>query len=478
MSISLTCGPSGAVITGETEEELVRNVQAHARAHENTELSRERLLAQIRGRDPQRPIDAAAWAAMSAPSAVQKLCDTSDMVIVHRMFRRECALLPQLVAAVAGGDLARARTVAGHAREVLDMLHHHHVGEDELLWPRLSARTRFHADLLARMDSQHQGLAVLLEHAATWVTAWQDAPTAPTSTALSALLEQLSAGLNEHFDEEEAAVLPIVERVITAAEYQEVGQRGLVSIPLTRRLVVLGYLLEGATPQERSDFLAAIPAPVRLAYRVIGERQHRHETTRLRGPLQPGTDHGPGSTARENRPVLPAAPGRQPMRNESRRRELMSFDTPHGTRGARQPGGKLMAWMNTWNMNRIRGNATKVMGMPALVLSTVGAKSGTPRHTPVAYFPDGADSWLIVASANGAAKNPAWYYNLAAHPDTVQIQIAGRTIAVSAEQLHGNARQHAWRHITSAAERFAKYEQKTDRELPVIRLRTQPNPKP
>ena len=100
MSISLTCGPSGAVITGDTEEELVSNVQAHARAHENTELSRERILAQIRGRDPQRPIDAAAWAAMTAPSAAQKLCDTSDMVIVHRMFRRECALLPQLVAAV------------------------------------------------------------------------------------------------------------------------------------------------------------------------------------------------------------------------------------------------------------------------------------------------------------------------------------------------------------------------------------------
>ena len=287
MSISLTCGPSGAVITGETEQELVSNVQAHARAHQNTELSRERILAQIRGRDPQRPIDAAAWAAMTAPSAAQKLCDTSDMVIVHRMFRRECALLPQLVAAVAGGDLARARTVAGHAREVLDMLHHHHVGEDELLWPRLSARTRFHADLLARMDSQHQGLAVLLEHAATSFTAWQNAPTAPASTALSALLAQLSAGLNEHFDEEEAAVLPIVERVITAAEYQEVGQRGLVSIPLTRRLVVLGYLLEGATRQERSDFLAAIPAPARLAYRLIGARQHRHETTRLRSPLHP-----------------------------------------------------------------------------------------------------------------------------------------------------------------------------------------------
>jgi hemerythrin-like domain-containing protein len=209
------------------------------------------------------------------------------MVIVHRMFRRECAQMAQLVAAVPSGDVARARTVARHAREVLDMLHHHHLGEDELLWPRLSARTRFHADLLARMDSQHQGLAVLLEHTAKAFTEWQDAPIAHTSTPLIALLEQLSAGLNEHFDEEEAAVLPIVERVITAAEYEEVGRRGLVSVPIARRLIVLGYILEGATPQERTLLLAAIPRPVRLAYRLIGRRQHRNETTRLRGPLHP-----------------------------------------------------------------------------------------------------------------------------------------------------------------------------------------------
>jgi hemerythrin-like domain-containing protein len=287
MSISLTCGPSGTVITGETEEDLVSNVQAHAREHENTEPSRERILAEIRGRDPEKPIDAADCAAMNAPSVAPKLCDTSDMVIVHRMFRRECALLPQLVAAVPTGDAARARTVARHAREVLDMLHHHHLGEDELLWPRLSARTRFHADLLARMDSQHHGLAVLLEHAATALPAWQDAPAAHTGAPLITLLEQISNGLDEHFDEEEAEILPIVERVITAAEYHEVGQRGLVSTPLTRRLIVLGYLLGDATPRERTEFLAAIPAPARLAYRLIGVRQHRHETTRLRGLLRP-----------------------------------------------------------------------------------------------------------------------------------------------------------------------------------------------
>lgn len=284
MSLSLTCGPSGTVITGETAEELVSNVQAHAREHENTDLSRERILAELRGRDPEQPIDATAWANTNVCTAGPKLCDTSDMVIVHRMFRRECALLPQLVDAVPDGDVARARSVAGHVREVLDMLHHHHLGEDELLWPRLSTRTRFHADLLARMDSQHHVLAVLLEHVATALPAWRDAPAARTGAPLTALLEQISQGLDEHFDEEEAKILPIVEGVITAAEYREVGQRGLVAIPLTRRLVMLGYLLEDTTTRERADFLAAVPAPARLAYRLIGVRQHRREATRLRGP--------------------------------------------------------------------------------------------------------------------------------------------------------------------------------------------------
>jgi len=283
MGLILTCGSSGTVITGDTEEELVSNVQAHAREHENTELSRERILAELRGRNPEQPIDGAASAAEKVCAAAPKLCDTSDMVIVHRMFRRECALLPQLVAAVPVGDVTRARTIAEHVREVLDMLHHHHLGEDELLWPRLSTRTRFHADLLARMDSQHHALAVLLEHVATALPAWRDAPAASTGAPLTALLEQISHGLNEHFDEEEAGILPIVERVITAAEYQEVGQRGLVAIPLTRRLIMLGYLLEDTTPRERADFLAAIPTPARLAYRLIGTRQHRREASRLRG---------------------------------------------------------------------------------------------------------------------------------------------------------------------------------------------------
>jgi deazaflavin-dependent oxidoreductase (nitroreductase family) len=155
----------------------------------------------------------------------------------------------------------------------------------------------------------------------------------------------------------------------------------------------------------------------------------------------------------------------------------MSFDTPAGTRGARQPGtgGAIGRWMQKRVMNRIRRKGKMMgLGFDALVLTTIGRKSGAERTTPVGWFPGKDGSWLIVASAAGGPRNPAWYYNLAAHPDKVQIEMPGRKVAVTAEQLHGAERNQAWQQITAAAPRFAKYQQKTDRELPVIRLIPRP----
>ena len=150
----------------------------------------------------------------------------------------------------------------------------------------------------------------------------------------------------------------------------------------------------------------------------------------------------------------------------------MSFDTRNGTRGARQPkAGFLMKWLNKSAAKRIRRKGGKFMGFDALVLTTVGAKSGVERTNPVGWFPTGDDdSWLIVASAAGAPKNPAWYYNIAAHPDKITIEMAGRRIPVTAEQLHGPRREEAWQRITTASPRFGDYQVKTDRELPIIRL--------
>jgi deazaflavin-dependent oxidoreductase (nitroreductase family) len=150
----------------------------------------------------------------------------------------------------------------------------------------------------------------------------------------------------------------------------------------------------------------------------------------------------------------------------------MSFDTRAGTRGGWQPGagGPIGRWYTKRVVNRVRSNG-KLMGLNALVLTTVGRRSGVERTSPVmGWLPGGDGSWLIVAAANGGARNPAWYYNIAAHPDRVEIETPGRRVAVSAEQLQGTERDEAWRQIAAASPRFAKYQQKTDRELPIIRL--------
>ena len=148
----------------------------------------------------------------------------------------------------------------------------------------------------------------------------------------------------------------------------------------------------------------------------------------------------------------------------------MSFDASNGTRGGRQPGGFFMAWYNQRMAKRIRGKGGKAMGLDPLLLITIGAKSGQTRETPVARFTGPNGSWYVVASANGATNNPAWYHNIAAHPDQVRVVIDGVETPVVAEQLHGEARDAAWRQICAEQPRFAKYSEKTDRVIPIIQL--------
>ena len=151
----------------------------------------------------------------------------------------------------------------------------------------------------------------------------------------------------------------------------------------------------------------------------------------------------------------------------------MSFQkTPGGTRGSRGAGASnpvsrfMMRLMTSWH----RRSGDKFMGMDLLYLTTVGAKTGQKRQSTVSRFADGDDAWLVVASAGGAAQNPAWYHNIAAHPDQVWIEFGGQQTPVTAEQLEGDARAQAWQRITTAQPRYAGYEKKTDRLIPIIRF--------
>jgi hemerythrin-like domain-containing protein len=76
------------------------------------------------------------------------------MVLIHRVLRREFGLLPRLFRSAAG-DRARSRVIGAHAREMVDFLHTHHAGEDELLFPLLRERSALDPELMDRMDAQH-----------------------------------------------------------------------------------------------------------------------------------------------------------------------------------------------------------------------------------------------------------------------------------------------------------------------------------
>ena len=150
--------------------------------------------------------------------------------------------------------------------------------------------------------------------------------------------------------------------------------------------------------------------------------------------------------------------------------------TPRGTRGFEPPKlpRPLMSAMMGLGIfaHRVLGDRMRVMGRPLLLLKTVGARSGETRTTPLGWFPDSTEgSWLVVASFGGAARHPAWFLNMARNPDKVWVEIGKRKLQVQPESLSGTDRAEAWQRIVSLAPGYAGYQQKTDRGIPVVRLR-------
>ncbi|MGH3467215.1 MAG: nitroreductase family deazaflavin-dependent oxidoreductase [Thermocrispum sp.] len=144
--------------------------------------------------------------------------------------------------------------------------------------------------------------------------------------------------------------------------------------------------------------------------------------------------------------------------------------------GKRKPGtpGAFSRWMQkTMNarMNRkIRKGKAKFMGMDVLILHTVGRRSGEPRETPVAYWAEGEDSRVIIGSGGGS-QHPDWYANLAAHPEKASIELPGsENMPVTPRTLDGDDREQVWQRIAEDQPRIAKYQGKSDRQYPLVRL--------
>jgi deazaflavin-dependent oxidoreductase (nitroreductase family) len=111
----------------------------------------------------------------------------------------------------------------------------------------------------------------------------------------------------------------------------------------------------------------------------------------------------------------------------------------------------------------------RVPGVPEmLLLDHVGAKSGTHRTTPLVFARDG-DDVVLIASKGGYPKNPAWFHNLVANPDTT-IQIGSKRMSVHARVAKPEERERLWKRAVDVYRGYEDYRRHTEREIPLLVL--------
>jgi deazaflavin-dependent oxidoreductase (nitroreductase family) len=128
---------------------------------------------------------------------------------------------------------------------------------------------------------------------------------------------------------------------------------------------------------------------------------------------------------------------------------------------------KWMARGNTLVYKLSGGKIGGTLGRaPVALLTTIGRKTGEPRVSPLIYLRDG-DRIILVASRGGSDKHPMWYLNLRVNP-TVQVQIKGQVLALTARVATEDEREQYWPQLTAMYPNFDHYRSWTDRIIPIV----------
>ena len=220
---------------------------------------------------------------MTQTTSPHSLIDVSDMVVVHRAFRREFGLLPGLVRAVPAGDTARAAVLAAHLRLCLDGLHLHHTGEDAMLWPVLLERAAPSADVVHRMEADHERVHQRLEVLRAALGRWETEARPAVTEEVAAGIEALAAVVLPHLADEEREILPLAARHMSEAEWEAVGQHGMAHMQKAQLPLMFGMVLEECDAEERTRMLGVLPPPVRVLARTLFAWQYRRYVRRVRG---------------------------------------------------------------------------------------------------------------------------------------------------------------------------------------------------
>jgi hemerythrin-like domain-containing protein len=216
--------------------------------------------------------------------AAETTVDTREMVAVHSAFRREFRQAPDLIRSVGDGDRARAAVVGEHVQLMLDMLHHHHSGEDELLWPKLQTRVAAElAPIVELMERQHEGIHAVLEEALPLLARWRADAAAADRDGLADALTRLNVLLVEHLAAEEEQLLPIAARSVTQDEWNELGQKGMAGIPRSKMAMTFGMIMKDGDPEVIRQMLSHAPLPVRVLLPRLAPRAYAKYVRRVHG---------------------------------------------------------------------------------------------------------------------------------------------------------------------------------------------------
>ncbi|WP_125776273.1 nitroreductase family deazaflavin-dependent oxidoreductase [Antribacter gilvus] len=109
-----------------------------------------------------------------------------------------------------------------------------------------------------------------------------------------------------------------------------------------------------------------------------------------------------------------------------------------------------------------------LMGKPCVILTTLGVKSGKVRKVPLMRVEHDGD-YAVVASLGGAPKHPVWYHNVKAHPE-VELQDGPEKHDYVAREVTGEEKAAWWERAVEAWPDYARYQERTDREIPVFVL--------